>query len=619
MKRIAVAAVSIVALLAILVAAMPYVIPGAFLRDLVASQISAWTGRTVTVGGEPHLSVYPDLAITVDDVTVANPDGTGEEAFITADGVRASVRILPLLIGRAEFDEFDLIRPRIRLVVAKDGTTNWLIAAGAIAEQVARVARGRDDDAASEGNGNGVVTADMQIGRLRIIDGIVLYDDLASDHREELTDLDLDVAWPSILASARGSGSLSWRGERVEFTGVAADAVALLAGGASPVRFAVAATILRASFAGEASTAGSFQLDGRASASTPSLRRAIEWTGTPTGPGAILGAASIEGAAHWAGRAISFETATVELDGNRAEGALSFVLADTRPAVEGTIASERLDLTPYAEAARGSATAEGSWVIAPVSLAFADALDADVRVTAGQVLIGATRLVSVEAGVTVKDGAIGVDIAKGQLYGGSLVARVGAGMVGDAFVAGADAEISGVPARVALADLAGIDSIDGTAAVSLSVQSRGATWGELARGLAGTGAVSVTRGVFTGLDITAIAEAMADPLAEPLEAVAVAGSTIFTRLAATLTIGNGGLSTEDLTMSGNGYSLALSGKGSLISGLVEAKATLASRFGDIPLNVTGRWRVPLIARQAPAPLPDEQAITHDETGAATGG
>jgi AsmA protein len=296
---------------------------------------------------------------------------------------------------------------------------------------------------------------------------------------------------------------------------------------------------------------------------------------------------------------------------------LSFVLADPRPAVEGTIASERLDLTPYAEAARGSATAEGSWVIAPVSLAFADALDANVRVTAGQVLIGATRLVAVDAGVTVKDGAIGVDIAKAQLYGGSLVARVGAGMVGDALVAGADAEISGVPARVALADLAGIDSIDGTAAVSLSVQSRGATWGELARGLAGTGAVSVTRGTLAGLDVTAIAEAMADPLAEPLEAVA--GSTAFSRLAATLTMGNGGLSTGDLTMSGSGYSLALSGKGSLISGLVEAKATLAGRFGDIPLNVTGRWRVPLIARQAPAALPDEQAITHDETGAATGG
>lgn len=617
MKRIAVAAVSIVALLAILVAATPYVIPGAFLRDLVASQISAWTGRTVTVGGEPHLSVYPDLAITVDNVMVANPDGTGEEAFVTADGVRASVRILPLLIGRAEFDEFDLIRPRIRLVVAKDGTTNWLIAAGAIAEQVARAARSRDDAAAGEDNGNGIAATDMQIGRVRITDGIVLYDDLASDHREELTDLDLDVEWPSILASARGSGSLSWRGERVEFTGVAADPVALVAGGASPIRFAVAATILRASFAGEASTAGSFHLDGRASVSTPSLRRAIEWTGTPMGPGAILGAASIDGAARWAGRAISFETATVELDGNRAEGALSFVLTDTRPAVEGTIASERLDLTPYVEAARGSATAEGSWVIAPVGLAFADALDADVRVTAGQVLIGATRLGNVEAGVTVKDGAIGVDIATGQLYGGSLVARVGAGMVGDALVAGADAEISGVPARVALADLAGIDSIDGTAAVSLSVQTRGATWGELARGLAGTGAVSVTRGTLTGLDITAIAETMADPLAEPLDAVA--GSTAFSRLATTLTIGNGGLSTEDLTMSGSGYSLALAGKGSLISGLIEAKATLASRFGDIPLDITGRWRVPLIARQAPAALPDEQAITHDESGAATGG
>ena len=60
MKRIAVAAVSIVALLAILIAALPYVVPGGFLRNILAVQIAAWTGCTVTVSGEPRLSIYPN-------------------------------------------------------------------------------------------------------------------------------------------------------------------------------------------------------------------------------------------------------------------------------------------------------------------------------------------------------------------------------------------------------------------------------------------------------------------------------------------------------------------------------------------------------------------------------
>jgi len=617
MKRIAIAIVSVVALLAILVAAAPYVVPGAFLRTLVAAQITAWTGRTVTVAGEPRLAIYPDLAIRVDQVTVSNPDGMTDEAFVTADGVRASMRILPLLIGRAEFDEIELIRPRFRLVVAKDGTTNWRIAAGAIAEQVARATRGANDTAAGGGNGGANAAADMRIGRLIVTDGIVLYDDLASDRREEMADFDLDVAWPSISAAARGSGALTWRGERVEFNGSVTNPVGLIAGDASPVRFAIAATMLRASFAGEARTNGPLQLAGRASAITPSLRRAIAWTGAPVEPGAILGAASIEGAARWVGNAISFETATVELDGNRGEGTLSFVATEPRLAVHGDLATARLDLSPYAEASRADITANGSWLLAPTSLDFADTLDADVRISAGQVLIGATRLANVAAGVTVRDGAIGVDITQGRFYGGNLVASAGAGMVGDELVAGAEISLVDVPARVALTDLAGIDAIDGIASATVSVRSRGVTWGEFARALAGSGAISVRRGTITGIDVMDIAGLMADPLADPMDTFG--GSTSFSNLAATLAVGDGGLATEDLSMKGAGFSLTLSGKGSLINGLIEGNANLAHGSDSIPLKINGRWRAPVIARESPPDVAGEQAVTHDEADAATGG
>jgi AsmA protein len=619
MKRIAVATVTVVALLAMLVAALPFVVPGEFLRSLVAAQISAWTGRSVTVAGEPHLSVYPDLAITVDNVTVNNPEGMNGESFVTADGVRASIRILPLLIGRAEFDEFELVRPRFRLIVGKDGSTNWRMAAAALAAHVARATGAVEDDERPANGENGAILAvdDMRIGRLKVNDGIVLYDDLSSERREELTDVDLEVVWPSVLAAARVSGATTWRGERIEFNGSIADPVALIAGGTSPTRFAAATTIFRGSFTGEASTAGRLQLDGRAIATTPSLRRAIAWSGTPMAAGAILGTASIEGAVSVSGRTIAFKPATIELDGNRAEGAVSFVLAEPRMTVEGTLATERLDLSPYYEASRADIARDGSWLITPTSLDFADAIDADVQISAATVLIGATRLGSVAAGITVRGGAIGVDITQGQFYGGKFVASLGAGMLADNLVAGAEVEMSGVPARVALADLAGIDALDGTAALSLSIQSRGARWGEFVLALGGTGALSVTRGVLTGIDVVDIARTMADPLAQPIDAFD--GATAFSSLAATLAIGDGGFATDNLTMKGNGYSLTLKGKASLINGLVEGTAEVAAGGDIIPLKVSGRWRAPTIARDTAPATPVEQVTTHDEAGAATGG
>jgi AsmA protein len=174
-----------------------------------------------------------------------------------------------------------------------------------------------------------------------------------------------------------------------------------------------------------------------------------------------------------------------------------------------------------------------------------------------------------------------------------------------------------VPARVALTDLAGIDAIDGTASATLSVRSRGATWGEFARALAGNGAISVRRGTLAGIDLIAVAETMADPLAEPMDTFG--GSTAFSNLTATLAIGDGGLAAEDLSMKGAGFDLALSGKGSLINGLIEGNAELSREPDASPLKITGRWRAPIIARAAPPDAAGEQAVTHEESGSATGG
>lgn len=616
MKRFAVASVTVVAILALLVAALPFIVPGAFLRDLVASKITTWTGRTVLVAGEPRLSIYPELAITVDDLTVSNPGNMGDEAFVAAEGVRASMRALPLLIGRVEFNEFELIRPRFRFVVVKDGGSNWEMTDSAIARQAVRAAE-QAAEAATEAEATGApaptngvevipagpptpVPEDIRIGRVTVTDGIILYDDLAADHREEMADLDLDLTWPTAASAASGSGSLQWRGQQVKFNGSIANPLKLIAGGASPVRFAVAATTLRASFAGEARTdIGMPQLSGRATLATPSLRRTLTWFGTPLDAGATLGTGSIDGTVNWTGRTAAFDMAAVELDGNRADGSLAIVLGGPRPAVQGTLTTERLDLTPYAEAARAGATAEGPWPIAPTALPLAAGIDLDIHFTAGQILAGATRLGKFAGTVRTDAGAIDLDIVEAQFYGGRLSGRARAGMVGDELVTSVAAEISRVPARVALADIAGVDGLDGTAAVKLNLTGRGRTWGELARALAGTAAVAVTGGSLSGLDVAAIAETMADPLAEPLEPTD--GTTAFSSLAATLAISGGILSTEDLVLRGTGLTVTLSGTGSVLTGLIDAKARLTTAGIDVPVAVTGRWRAPVIARDvAPA-------------------
>ena len=95
----------------------------------------------------------------------------------------------------------------------------------------------------------------LLLGRLKVDNGTILYDDLVSDTREEMTAVDLDINWPSASAPVGGRGTLHWRGETIEFTGLLATPLELIRGGRSTARFAIASTPLRASFSGTATSA----------------------------------------------------------------------------------------------------------------------------------------------------------------------------------------------------------------------------------------------------------------------------------------------------------------------------------------------------------------------------
>lgn len=604
MKRIAIAAVTVIAILAILLAAVPFVISGDFLKDRIARQIAVWTGRPVTITGDPNLALYPSLAITVDGLTIGNPEGMGDDAFVAADGLRATMQILPLLYGQTVFDEVELIAPRLRLVVDKDGRTNWGMAESRIAKQAMRAA----EAAAAPTPAEGVLPAaiaiptDVRIGHLRITNGTILYDDLRTERREEFSAVSLDATWPSAAAAGRGSGSLQWRGETVAFNGSVTDPLKLIAGGTSDVRFAVASTPLRLSFSGQAS-GGGVLLEGHANTTTPSLRRTIGWLGTPLGTGPILGAASIDGAVKIAARAVAFDRAAIELDGNVAVGDIAATFAGPRPVVTASISAEKLDLSAYLEAARADLVAAGSWLIAPTQLDFADALDATFNISAGQVLIGATRIDQVAAVATTHDGILDVRVEEAQLHGGTLTAAIDARMIDDDLVANANAAIAGVPAGVALTDAFGITALDGTATANIAIGSRGKSWGAFVRAIGGTAKVALTDGTLAGFDILEVAAVMADPLADPI--APEDKETAFQRLAATLAISEGDLTTEDLRMEGRGYSVTVAGKGSVLNGLVSAKARVITGTTVVPLTITGRWRLPSVVRDTAPDASDD--------------
>jgi AsmA protein len=597
MRRFALLVIGAVALIALVAAAVANFASADRIKMRIAENIAALTGRQVVLKGAPVLTVYPSIAITVGDLTIANPDGTSGDPLLTSESVTARVRLLPLLMGNAQFDSIELTKPRIHLVANADGRTNFTLPAAAGSTPAASAAVGSSiastpAPAAASGPPAPVASAagPSPPRRIKITAGTVVYDEVATSRHEEVSELDLEATWPDLSSPLVGTGTARWRGELVDFNGQLGDPLAAAGGAASPFRLALAAKPIRIAFNG---TLGP-SIDGAVTVSTPALRRLLEWTGAAKamGSGPTLGAASIQGKLDWMGRDISLADATVELDGNSGVGAFTYDYAGQKPLVEGTLAAGQLDLSPYLDGLKADAGA----LLGPAALPFADVVDLDLRVSSNEVLVGPLRFTKAAAAVAMRAGNLTLNVVDASLYGGSLTADAKVTRVSDRLVSEASVKLTNVAAGSALTDLAGIQSLDGAASGSLDVRTQGASWGEFVQGLTARGSFTVQNGTLSGLDVNDLAS-LADAPAVPL--APGAGSMTFAKLAGTVTLDAGILETKDTVVSGGTYRIDLRGWGSLATGLIEAGATLGPATGGassgkvVPIAISGSWRRPL--------------------------
>jgi AsmA protein len=554
-------------------AAIPIALSTTGVKQRIANQLADWTGRRVSFRGNPRVEALPYVRVKISDVTIGDPKS--DEPFISMESLTSNMRLLALLFGRVEIAEFRLNGPKIHLRRDRDGRNNWTL------RQVPREER-RPAPATL-----------LRLNRITIRDGAITLDDALTGRHETITAANLSLAWRGAGDPIVGVGSFRWRDETVDFNGSIGDPIGLNEGRASPARFALASTPLRLSFNGNISGIADLQVDGPATVSTPSLRRLVGWLGMPTESGATFGAASIEGKLNWSRPTLIVADARIELDGNHAEGTVSARLAGPRPRIQGTLAAETLDLTPYLEAFRAELNASSSWALAPIRAPGLSAIDVDARLSAGQVLLGSAHLgeVAIAAGVT--DGKISVDIGEAKFYSGTLAATLNAEMRNSMLTGTVEARLSDVPAGVALADFAGVKSIDGTGAASLRLAGSGRSWGELAYDLAGTAQVSLADGAVAGLDLDQVAAMLGGTPSGP----PAARSTRFAKATCSLKIAGGEITTEDLSAEGDRFRIDLSGEASLFEPGVSGRGTLTIGNPDgtaaatsLPFELGGTWQ-----------------------------
>nr|WP_320143124.1 AsmA family protein [uncultured Cohaesibacter sp.] len=442
-----------------LVMATPYLINTRVVKKQISEQISKWMGLPVTVRGEPVVTVFPYLTVKLKDVEIASGLGGDEPPLVSTQTLRAEMYWLPLLLGDFEVRRFNLIEPKLELTKDVDGAFSWDLRKGSLFK--------------TDGSSGRLTLSDVTLGNFRISGGVAHYLDRKTGEEERFSDVNMTFDWPSTEDVASISGSASWRGEKVELRAKSGKPMELFAGGLSPLSVKLSSPMFSATFDGSAATMSSFQFEGDFSFDTPALGKLAQWLGRALPSDRDLGAASLSARANLIGASIAFSDLDLKLDDNHINGVLQLDFRQERPMVQGTLASDDLDL--------------GQFVRVPASLqdlldydltkSKAAKVDFDIRISASDLKLGPVNLGQAAASLMTRDNQVSFSIGEAYAYGGRLEATFDMRQSAEdpsIMISSLRAKANGVSAGGVTREMLGNEFLNGTALLEIDLQAEGA-------------------------------------------------------------------------------------------------------------------------------------------------
>jgi len=586
--------------------ALPFVLPREMIKAELEQRLTAELGREVRVEGPLELRPWPPLALTLAEVSIANPDWANEPSLARIDRLDLEVDALAYLGGTIALERLLIERPTLALEIDTDGTPSWQLAP---AGDEAGDEHGGGSGAGDERQGD---LPTLRIGEIRLTEGTVTLDDHGSGETRRFEALELWARGEPDGPALNLDGSVTSQGERATLNAVIGDLDALLAGEPSSLTLEAAAPGLGIAADGEASPSGSALLAVTADAAP---RRLLDWLGQPVElPEGRLEEVTLAVDAAGSPTGLALRALTLEVDDLRIAGDLELAMAE-RPKLTGSLDLGNLDLRPYLEPGEGSAAADApadsdteaadGWPKEPLNLPLPLPLDVDLGLQLASLVTHELELGAGSLSLTADADETTADIDELALYDGTLTGRVTLGN-GETVDLDASAEVTAVQLEPLLAAVADIDWLAGTGNARFAVTSEGASIDALMRNLDGDGELSARDGAILGINIGATMRQVMtlgvhSAAAEPQR-------TDFAEAGGTFTIEEGVLDNQDFSL--DAPALRVNGAGTIDLGAQTLDYRLLPRLagtlegqdasGDaafqagVPLVIEGAWADPTI-------------------------
>lgn len=570
LKRLTVASLGLVALIAAVAFVAPYFVSTQQARLAAVRALESATGVEPQVSGAVYLSLLPTPAVRIEEVRLTD----GQRPAFAAAAIRAHVRLLPLLLGRVEIASVVFEHPHLRVRTTEAGGVVVGMPGRAPARPIAD-----------------------ELPEVRFENGTVQFQD-SQGEREPLSNVSAAIAWSGSGITA--SGAFQWRGQPATFNLALSDLAALEQGNRSALRLRIEGADLKFGFDGGVAYRNGVQADGTVAAESPSLRTMLaHLTPTPPITRAGFGAFKLKAQLALTPASVALTKLAVELDGNRAEGGITIQQAKERTVVQATLATDHADLTPYSGGFALIDSEGNDWSREPIKLSGLDLFDLDMRFSASRVTVRQTELTAVAATASMRNGAFTLAVGDARFHGGQLRGKATLAGNGETADVKIDGTVSDFQLSPGLSALANVQNLEGKGTLTVKLEGRGSDMHALSRELSGTVSLDAGAGVLRGINVEqTLHKFERNPYTE-----FSSGRTSFERLNARLNLYGGTARIETARVENAQVRVQLSGEASVVfrdfnlngTAMLMRAATTGNRsVFALPFLVRGPWSQPYL-------------------------
>jgi AsmA protein len=581
---------AIVLLLVLTAVLLPLIFDKNDLKQAIAGEVYAQTGRELRIDGELDFSVFPLLAVEVNDLSLSNAQGFGDQSFARIGQARVGVALMPLFQKQFRTDEITLDGLELALAVNARGQNNWDDLAGDGEAEAAPAIPGEP------GMFSGQRVAGLNIREARIefqdqqagthyrlsglsaqtgalgngipvpVELTTVLEDLAAGSRADIeltatADIDLpveqyvfeDIELTLVLepaGAATNKQAIFFRATRIG-ADLAAQTLQLETFSVQVASLRAEGSLFARNIFDSPTFSGSLEL---AEFSPARLLRDLQMETPVTADPDALQRANLQASFSGNASQLALENLILELDRSRFNGEMSVRNFD-QPKISFQLAVDEIDLDRYLEPASDEAAQ------ADVAMPREELQGQEVqgRLTAERLHMAGLDFSNAEVGVTLHAGRLRLNPLTAEFYGGSYSGDITLDSSGVTPVLSLDEKVDSIAFQRLVADLVDNDSLSGTALGHVRLTGRGANSSEVLGSLNGDLGLTLTEGALEGINIwyeirrgMALYKGLAPPPAEPER-------TVFSRMQLAASVKDGVVTTRKLagelpflTVSGNG-------------------------------------------------------------------